>query len=53
MADDQEIGGVSRRRRRAPASKDYLIGNLEQEDGFDFLLEVSTVTNPQFILLES
>ena len=53
MADDKEIGGVSRRRRRAPASRDYLLGNLEQEDGFDFLLEDATPTNPLFILLES
>jgi hypothetical protein len=53
MADDQEIGGISRRRRRAAASRDFLVSNLEQENGSDFLLESATLTNPQFILLEN
>jgi hypothetical protein len=48
-----DYGGISRRRRRAPASKDFQINNLEQESGSDFLLEDSTPTTPTFILLES
>ncbi len=49
-----EDDGTSRRRRRRPETRDYVLGNLEMEDGVaDFLLEDSTVSNPMFVLLES
>jgi hypothetical protein len=48
-----DYGGLSRRRRRAAASKDFVVSNLEQEDGADFYLETATVTTPTFLLLES
>lgn len=49
----EEIGGVSRRRRRATAATVEGGGNLLLENGDTFLLEVSTLGNEQFILLEN
>jgi hypothetical protein len=49
----EEIGGVSRRRRRAVAVAAETGGKLDLESGDSFLLEVSTLGNEQFILLEN
>lgn len=49
-----EDEGTSRRRRRRPETRDFVLGNLELEDNVaDFLLEDSTASNPLFIRLES
>jgi hypothetical protein len=52
MSGYQEVYGISRRRRRGSGSRDFLVKNLELESGYNFLLEVATPSNPQFILLE-